>query len=316
MAAIYNSNGLFARNITTSGYSQAIINKGGHQADHDSSVVNEFVSHEVLSLFDSPLKSLNLAIKETPELEWDYATNPTAWVNVLNYGPPVQENITRCDGKTFNYTNWAPAFQRAIDDGAVNIYVPAGAGTLKMHGDIYVRGNVKRIYGNRKQVKGNGCGESELHVTWHVEDGSSPIVKIEKFDSPYANFHIEHNSSRTLVVQNMMSHQIDVKPGAGELFLEDVSIAHLNMSPGNKVWARQLNMEAYKQPRMALNDGGDLWILGLKTENDAKPILETRNGSSEILGGFIYANKNFDPDKIMFSNIESAFSATLGESTR
>jgi hypothetical protein len=57
------------------------------------------------------------------------------------------------------------------------------------------------------------------------------------------------------------------------------------------VWAHQLNPE--NQVEHVLNDGGQLWVLGLKTENpgsqgvNPSTILESRNGAkSEVLGGY------------------------------
>jgi len=57
------------------------------------------------------------------------------------------------------------------------------------------------------------------------------------------------------------------------------------------VWARQLNPE--NRAEHAINDGGQLWVLGLKTENpgsrgvNPSTILESRNGAkSEVLGGY------------------------------
>ena len=57
------------------------------------------------------------------------------------------------------------------------------------------------------------------------------------------------------------------------------------------VWARQLNPE--NRAEHAINDGGQLWVLGLKTENpgslggNPSTILESRNGAAtEVLGGY------------------------------
>jgi len=48
------------------------------------------------------------------------------------------------------------------------------------------------------------------------------------------------------------------------VFLEDVSFGPYYFSRQN-VWAHQLNPE--NQAEHVLNDGGQLWVLGLKTEN-------------------------------------------------
>ena len=51
--------------------------------------------------------------------------------------------------------------------------------------------------------------------------------------------------------------------GPGAVFLEDV-VGRFFRFHGEKVWARQFNPEG--TGLHVLNDGGDLWILGLKTE--------------------------------------------------
>ena len=60
LPAIDNSYSLFARNVTTVGYGMAVLNKSGHQGNHEGNVIQEFVSHRVMSLFDSPLKILGI----------------------------------------------------------------------------------------------------------------------------------------------------------------------------------------------------------------------------------------------------------------
>jgi hypothetical protein len=69
------------------------------------------------------------------------------------------------------------------------------------------------------------------------------------------------------------------------LFLEDVNIEPLYVQPNQNVWARQLNNEYYGTK--ILNDGGNLWILGLKSEAEGT-VIESRNGAkTELLGAVI-----------------------------
>src|SRR6516164_10521390 len=85
-------------------------------------------------------------------------------------------------------------------------------------------------------------------------------------------------------------HHIAQLERGGNVFLEDVSFEPYYFSREN-VWAHQLNPE--NQVEHVLNDGGQLWVLGLKTENpgsqgvNPSTILESRNGAkSEVLGGY------------------------------
>jgi hypothetical protein len=61
-----------------------------------------------------------------------------------------------------------------------------------------------------------------------------------------------------------------------------------------------------------VNEGGTLWILGLKTERGGT-LIENRTGArSEVLGCFAYAN-TADEKPPMFINDKSALSFTVGE---
>ena len=76
-----------------------------------------------------------------------------------------------------------------------------------------------------------------------------------------------------------------------EWFFEDVVTHDLHLKK-QKLWARQLNIE--NQGTHLINDGGDLWILGYKTERGGT-LLDTRGGGrSEVLGGFSYTPRRED----------------------
>jgi hypothetical protein len=53
-----------------------------------------------------------------------------------------------------------------------------------------------------------------------------------------------------------------------------------------RVWARQLNVE--NEGTHVANQGGDLWVLGYKTERGGTLLETSQSGRSEILGGFSY----------------------------
>ena len=104
---------------------------------------------------------------------------------------------------------------------------------------------------------------------------------------------IEGASTGTVVLQDfrLLSYATTSNwGGGGNVFLEDVSFGPYYFRRQN-VWAHQLNPE--NQVEHVLNDGGQLWVLGLKTENpgsqgvNPSTILESRNGAkSEVLGGY------------------------------
>ncbi len=318
--AIRNESGMFARNIQTSGYGMAIESIAGTKQNTAGPNVEEFVSHEVLTLREgTPRRSLGLPIKDAPALEYD---PPKNWANVADFKDRAVEKSTgNTDGDQPNAKmDWSPAVQAAIDSGAKTIYFPADQ-KIGLFSDIHVRGNVQRIIGlerslEKPMAKTNVPGEfppdSEWFPTFFIEDGASPVVVIERFDLSYTGTSFVHRSDRTLVIRNLFAQKITVEQGAGELFIEDIVAGYLELQPGTRAWARQLNIENWHEPK-SLNRGGELWVLGIKTETDTSVHRVEAGGRSEFVGGFVYANKAGDPEKVMFHNDNSSLSFTVGE---
>ena len=76
------------------------------------------------------------------------------------------------------------------------------------------------------------------------------------------------------------------------------------------MWARQLNIE--NEGTHLTNDGGDLWVLGYKTERGGT-LLDTRGGGrSEMLGGFSYTT-TAGKRAPMFVNTDSSVWAFFSE---
>jgi hypothetical protein len=144
-------------------------------------------------------------------------------------------------------------------------------------------------------------------------EGSAPAVLIERMDLLYQQLGIEHASSRPVVISGITFGGRLTYTGSGPLFLEDVCVGTVRVGSGQKVWARQLNCESQDQTKI-INDGGTLWIQGIKTEKRGS-ICETVNGGrTEIVGGFIYSNQNIPDGQPMFIVRDAMFSATVGES--
>ncbi len=303
--------GVFVRNLVTSGYKVAIENRCGTKQGAPGPNVDEFVSHPVLSLFPSPKRSLNLPIKETPEVPWG---DPKDWTCVGDLQPATTGTGPKAT------RNYAEAVQKAIDAGATTVCFPnarwgRGVGPngqqLPLYGSIHVRGKVRRIIGCEGELGRAGRGSAALAPTFIIEDGEAPVVVIERFDTIYAGLRIIHRSGRTLVVHSLAASPIVIEKGAGDVFIDDVVSGSVRLH-GGRLWARQLNVEGRGEPKV-LNDGGDLWILGIKTEGDSTAVDTRGGGRTEVAGGFIYANGNSDPQKKMFRNHDSSLSFTIGE---
>lgn len=352
--AIRNGSYLFARNIKTSGYKLALLNDVA-QAEITAVAgpdIKEFVSHKVLSLFPGKPSSLNLDIKQSPQVPYEPLKD---WVAISTENPGFVTVVDRKEQSSKVPTH-VPGIQKAIDSGAKVLYYAQDEDkVLNLYGDIHIRKNLSRLVGSRRspakalkkvdktmaEIKAKRDKDRELKKTlsrkdwmqivrkrrkhsqenahelrYHprifIDDGDAPVVVIQGFDTMYSDLEIIHRSKRTLVINGMMSHSIIVEKGAGDVFLNDVVCTNLRLAPGTKVWARQLNMEGNVGPR-ATNNGGDLWILGIKTENDPLVIRADNGGNTEIVGGFIYANKDWLPGKVMFEVTDANFSATIGE---
>lgn len=292
------------RNLTVEGYESAIRFKDQTVA---GPTVKLWTNSPVLAVGGDSGEALDLPVQEPPAIAWDA---PPGWASVKQFEP---ETVTIQNKGTWKKTNWAAAVQKAIDSGATTVYFPAGM-QYDLSGTIHVRGKVRRII---------GC-ESELRpvatlggVTFIVEDGPSPVV-IERFDSIYGKVTIEHRSTRPLVVKDIVVDEITLAKGAGDVFLEDI-YSNFLVTNGGRVWARGLNMEhSYDeakepQPRPnALNAGGLLWVLGLKTEQNRTKVVTTAGGRSEV-AAYILANRASNPLP-MFATEDASLTLTVAES--
>ena len=258
--SIINNGTLYSRNVTSKGYKRTIQNNNGNKKDVNCSSIIEFGSHDVIKMFDdSPSSSLNLPIKDTPEIPWD---NLAEWVNVVDYGA----------GKGGDDTQ---AFQAAIDAGKTTIYVPAGF-NFTINGVVELRGNVRRLIGTRGNITGTG--------KIRFGEGSQPVVVIEQFRDIVP---IEHASSRTLIIESCAT--VAKSNGTGDFFINDVCGSGWEFNnPAQHIWIRQINPEGDDKHNI-INNGATLWILGLKTEKAMVKILTQNEGRTEVLGAHIYS---------------------------
>lgn len=281
---------LFARNIMTAGYASALRVAGA--ALLGNSIV-EYVSGPVSSLLSPQPRSLNLPVQETPEVPLEPLS---AWVSVAAYNALPGDNIDD-----------TAAIQAALNSGASTIYFPnpnnsdVGSRYL-VSGTLTVGGNVQRLVGLYSQIVTtitNNFKDSSLPIFRFV-GGTQPVIVMEGFRTGTSGGKphlIEQASAKTLVLRNIsIRNGYGYRnTGFGDVFLEDfhslpvgINYDRADQQPGlifrnQRVWARQLNPE--QNGVNIVNDGGTLWILGLKTEYP-NTLVETKNGGkTEVLGG-------------------------------
>lgn len=299
VSAIENQAGeLFARNVSALGYLSAIRDRG---VAIPGAGVDEYVSAPVLTLFPGPKKSLNLPIQETPELPQDALVQ---WESVAAFGAvPNDRNFDSL-----------PAFQAAIDSGSLTVYAPP-KGRYLLSDTLVIRGDVHRL-----DLMGCWLGVTAVNNF----DGVKPLIRVESLLQPVVIIErigsfwnigastlpgtgIEHASPSALVIRDGGGDSRNV-PGSGPLFLEDVSIGHSEFNSRN-VWGRQVNPESQVATESYLkNNGGNLWILGLKTEQPNTAVKTVGGGRTELLGGFLFPVAPVPAGSPAFVNEESSHS--------
>lgn len=300
--AIVNFNGglIFLRDVKTRGYKRALADlktpdfaaayriTGDDKAGSLGPDITEYSSHSATSVFPSSMTSLRLPIKGMPTTPWE---DPAQWAVVDTFGA---DPTGQADS--------AVAIQKAIDSGATTVFFP---GHYKSSATIIVRGKAKRMVGVGGQLN---YGQREL-INFRIEDGDWPVVWLEHFG--HLGGGIEIDTKRTVVLSSMETYTIRATVGSegGEVFLEDVVGDNFRFRR-QRVWARQLNIE--NEGTHLTNDGGDVWVLGFKTERGGTLVHTLGGGRTEILGGFSYTTTagKLAP---MFVNDDSSVWAFFGE---
>ncbi|AMV31453.1 Pectate lyase superfamily protein [Pirellula sp. SH-Sr6A] len=272
----YNGGKIYLRDIETSDYARAIgdvvtpdwsavtritgEDKIGSLGPH----VREYCSQSPTTAFPASLESLRLPIEEPPAVP----VHPTSsWANVDEFGAdPTGERDS------------SAAIQKAMDSGASTIFFP---GSYSLESTVTIPGRVERILGLGGMIDYFAKAKPDFRI---VEDASSPL-HIEHF--AYVHGGMEIDTDRTIVFRSVADCDLRFgeRASKGHLFFEDF-VTHRLALKGQRVWARQLNVE--NEGTHIENDGGELWVLGYKTERGGT-LLDTRGqGASEILGGFSY----------------------------
>ncbi len=284
LVAVRSRETLFARNLVTKGYAQAIDNQQeGGTADVTGPKVDEFVSQPVISRFAGKGRSLNLPIRETPASP---VVPLSQWANVLHY-----REVTDPDDSA--------AFVRAAATGAGTLYWPWGV-NLTLGEPVKLPTSVVRIVGFFAGLRASGKDRIGFVI---AEESDQPLV-IEQVSGHVA---IQHAGRRPIVARDTMGVE-GLITGPADVYLDNV-VGEWEFGTG-RTWCRQFNTE--REGVHAVNHGGALWILGLKTERGGT-LVETRaGGKTEIIGGLSYTT-TMGQLAPMFTARDAALSVTLGE---
>lgn len=293
-AAIRNDADLTARDVRASGFRTAI-----EHAKPVPPAVQLFPS----SSSSSP-RPLALPIRQTPTLPDD---DPATWASPLRFG-----------GKPNQNADAAPAIQAAIDSGATTVYLPSG--NWRVGRTIVLRKNVRRLIGIECHLEPIAPLDTQRAPLFRVENGAGPVVALERMSTNFASgpfCFVEQASARALVLRDIAvnfqgrtdSFRAAETGGTGPVFIENM-VGGPFLFRRQSVWARQLNQES--EGLHIGNDGGSLWILGLKTERGGTLVETKSGGRTEIVGGLCYTTTagKLAP---MFVSSDASVSITLGE---
>lgn len=289
VSAIESEGRVYTRNVIAEGYQSVVklqdtVVPGKQQ--------NEYVSDTIYSLFESPPRSLNLPIKETPTYHDD---------DMNNWG----KFTTKHYGDTSN-------LQDLLNSGKSTIYFPFGGYFSYNERAVTVPASVKRIVGFSSVVNGDAKGENGGGIRFIVEENSTEPLIIEQFGY---GIKVEHKSARPIAIKHG-AFQYTAAPNAGDLYIEDVVMGNFRMQASQNVWARQYNNES--KGTKIVNNGGNLWILGLKTERPDTVIETTSGGKTELLGTLIYPSRAFSDEEqqnAAFVNRDSSMSLIYSTSS-
>ncbi len=307
--AIRNQKAEIIRNVKATGFHAVVSRELAHgrgNATVQKSPLKEFLANGAgprrrggpFTLFDSPPQSLNLKVKEAPHLPWEQ--RPKKWKGPQHF----RSGKSGLPNDPFDDT---PSIQAAIDSGETTVYLPRG--TWRIQGKLILRKNVRHFLGCEAWlVPVRGKQASVI-----LGKGDEPVVLVEGLESGKVRY--EHASRRTLHLRNILGgHYSSTQRGQqGELFLTDVAIGPIIVEKGQKLWARQLNVEKaeagdLKPGAKILNRGGTAWVLGLKTEDEGTVIKTIEGGRTELLGHLHVGRSGKKP---RFVTIDSLFSAAI-----
>ncbi len=298
-AAIINDGGtLYLRDIRSSGYGTVVDNNRGPGVDVAGgagvTTIDEWTSRDVSTVWGG-LGHLGLTIEQTPDY---HTTDLSKWRSVTS------EGATPGDSSDDDLA----AIQAAIDNAAAGdeiVYLPNGS--YDVSGTIILRGGVKKLMGMESAISKKSGFPSGAPLI-RIDDGSAPVVILEHLR---INGSIENNTSRTVAFKHMQYEGHFYTANAkGKVFLEDViGGAKSEYGPDQQVWARQYNTEFGPGPNI-LNNGGDFWALGIKTEGVQQNVINN-GGRMELIGHFSYPINSVPNDRPMIVNNDGQLSVSL-----
>jgi hypothetical protein len=296
--AIQTNDTLYARTVTSSGYGETILDESGTKPVKVTGTVAEHLVGVPLGLASTAkAASLKLNIEETPSYS---DSNLSTWAAFKPkfYGDTSELQSTLNSGASTVYFPFGPSPSAGYANGAYFSWAEV---------QVTVPDKVQRIIGFSSVVNGSADGPGGGGIALVITSNSTTPLVIEEFGY---GLKIEHRGKRPVVIKHSDVTYTSAA-GAGPLFLEDVETGSFVVQPKQQVWARQLNDEV--SGTRIHNQGGSLWILGIKTEQAGTIINTSAGGSTELLGGLIYPATVTPTSDIAFISTDAQVSYIYGQ---
>ncbi len=218
--------------------------------------------------------------KSAPAVVFDDA--PESWANVKSYGA-VADGVT-------DSTN---AVLQALRSGAKTVYFPTG--NYVVNDTLEVPATVRRIEGMMSTISVKRYNSVPFWMgggIFKISSNAGPLM-MERltFDMMNAGgkLAIEHVGSGALVLRDVIGAGIslvDRSATGGELFAENICSGSVKIAGAAGAWFRQFNSEG--GGTRITNNSSRVWVLGVKTEQNARVVSNGPGGVSEIFGGLVY----------------------------
>lgn len=229
------------------------------------------------------------------------------WVNVLRFAPAGSEPMDITD-----------ALRRAFASHAATIYLPFGRYTI--HAAIDVPATLRRFVGMNASITVRPEREPDFDRSSGMFriTAEGPPLTIERLAFDMTDLGdqlaVEVAGPREVVLRDIVTAGtalLDRKAAGGRVFIEDTCCGALRIAGPQPVIARQLDTEG--DGTRIDNDGGNLAVLGLKTEGDCT-VLDNRHAAhATILGGLLYIVGEPDPAVPAFRNQSGRLTASFVE---
>lgn len=300
-SALVTKSRLYLSDIEASGYDRVLSHDG---INIPGLSISEYYSDSA-NTFASPPAHLGLLSRQHPEF---FDPNHANWANVVSFGANPNDTISD-----------ATAIQAAIDSGKSVLYFPTATSSpaeYRVNTPLFLRGNIRSVEGLFQELigfSGSFAVEEPVTTIASIEDGPGTPLLINDLSlgvtSIYFHWRLKHNSSRDLVLTNCKANLINTR-GCGDLYGANIGGAPWKFDFPQNAWFRQMNPETFRGINV-LNNGGDLWIHGMKTERTTTAIKTVAGGRSEVHGAFHLGQWSGAEDVPVYETVNSAFSATF-----